>query len=343
MANQSVSTPRFFVDFSQLLKLKGFYESTTDDKVFNGDLYDGDYYNLESQNYYFELSNMNEANEGTFSKLLGICNWGGFFNHEIYKGFINYSAEIFPSIKFNDTGANWEEVDLIEIINGGGTGSPIAYDGFTIFEFVSNLGLDIAKISIGLDSAITQTSADFYLGSGGFGRYYDITNSADLNIRKSIKYDGVDIKRTLGGSDIAEIKNWGVPNWVSGEPWALNKGYSKGRIGRNGRRSWDLSFSYISNDDLFFDNTSLTKLNSFADLDSDPSDTAESANQYSASTEIQQIFDLTLGGALSFYFTPDKDATNPEFAQCKLDQNSLEATQVAHQTWNISMRIVEVW
>ena len=48
-------------------------------------------------------------------------------------------------------------------------------------------------------------------------------------------------------------------------------------------------------------------------------------------------------GAFSFIFTPDKDATNPEFAQCRLDQNSLSATQVAYQTWNISMNIVEVW
>ena len=123
----------------------------------------------------------------------------------------------------------------------------------------------------------------------------------------------------------------------------MHPGESNSRVGKHGRRSWQLKFSYISNDNLFFDTN---RLNSFGDLDS----AQGSLNNYvSAGSEIQQIFDLTMCGAFSFIFCPDKDSTdadgnpNPEFAQCRLDQSSLSATQIAYQTWNISMNIVEVW
>ena len=104
-----------------------------------------------------------------------------------------------------------------------------------------------------------------------------------------------------------------------------------------GLLAFQLTFSNISNDYVFL---YTNRLNSFGDLDS----VQGSLNNYvSAGSEIQQIFDLTMCGAFSFIFCPDKDATNPEFAQCRLDQSSLSATQIAYQTWNISMNIVEVW
>ena len=88
---------------------------------------------------------------------------------------------------------------------------------------------------------------------------------------------------------------------------------------------------------MFYD---VGRLNSFGDL-VNPEGSIN--NEISAGSEIQQIFDLTLGGALSFIFCPDHSASNLELAQCRLDQNSLTAKQVAYQTWKITMNIVEVW
>ena len=58
----------------------------------------------------------------------------------------------------------------------------------------------------------------------------------------------------------------------------------------------------------------------------------------SATIEVQQIWDLTLGGSLSFLFNPGGD----EFSICKLDTSSFTATQVANHVWNINMKIVDV-
>ena len=98
-----------------------------------------------------------------------------------------------------------------------------------------------------------------------------------------------------------------------------------------------MKFSYISNDDLFYN------------INSSNIAGEEIVNQngdvigFNSTSEIQQLWDLTLGGALPFVFTPDKDADEPELCVCRLDQASLSATQVAYNTWNITMNIYESW
>ena len=57
-----------------------------------------------------------------------------------------------------------------------------------------------------------------------------------------------------------------------------------------------------------------------------------------------QVWQKTLGGTLPFIFQPDKDNNNPDqFAICKFKQNSLKATQSAHNVYDISLDIEEVW
>ena len=52
----------------------------------------------------------------------------------------------------------------------------------------------------------------------------------------------------------------------------------------------------------------------------------------------------TLGGSLRFIFQPDKTDFTPDgFAICVLDQDSISFKQVAHNTYNVSLKILEVW
>ena len=99
-----------------------------------------------------------------------------------------------------------------------------------------------------------------------------------------------------------------------------------------------MQFSYITNDDLFYDQSS-------ENIAGETQYDGETGNAYAfyPTSEIQQIWDFTLGGALPFIFTPDKDAENPEFCVAKFKENSLQAEQVAHQTWNVKMTVEEVW
>ena len=348
MANQSVGTPRFYVDFTQLLKTKGFYfweaglgnandieESLTEstNNIWNFDFYKPQEYtaNDDSPDFYFWTTA-----DKNFSRLAGIANWAGFFNHNFASSFsgtkkLKIGIRNSLGINANTTLTDVSNCDIVD------------KDGFSIGIFDEFGEEDIELIWLGLrqpEEYEADSLEPFTVSCASFGRYYDLPQSPDLNIKKSIEYEGVKIQRTLGGGDYVQIDNFGTPDWMSGEPWVLTSpDDSNSRVARHGRRSWQLSFSYISNDDLFFDTN---RLNSFVDLEFETVGEAEQ-QILSAGTEIQQIFDLTMCGAFSFVFCPDKDATNPEFAQCRIDQKSLKATQIAHQCWDISMNIVEVW
>ena len=162
-------------------------------------------------------------------------------------------------------------------------------------------------------------------------------NSPDLKVTKSVEYDGITLQRSLGGADYVQINHLGCPDWLNGEPFSLSSSSHKGRVGKNGRRRWKMKFSYISNDKLFYD---ITESNIAGQMEYN--DNGEPIG-FTATNEIQQIWDLTLGGALPFIFCPDKDAANKEFCVCRLDQDTISAKQVAHNTWSISMNVYEVW
>ena len=67
-------------------------------------------------------------------------------------------------------------------------------------------------------------------------------------------------------------------------------------------------------------------------------------NYLSDTNFFSQFMQKTLGGSLRFIFQPDGSDYNPDgFAICVLDQDSISIKQVAHNTYNISLRIMEVW
>jgi len=371
MANQSIGTPRFYLDFTQLAKAKGYVYSedstpSSENIIDGGDpknVWNFDYTN--PTNYTADTSNYGsftfkcppfwsalpaeseEQNNRDWARLMSTVNYGAILNHNLRTKYVGINGTLAQTVLFY---GNSEEKNYYEIHSGVNYGDPfyssfLQYDGYTIFIFndatylmdesnenpekFSQFGM---RIRNNQEESPLSSSLSFDIGAITFGKYIDMPNSPDLNVKKTVEYDGVNIKRSLGGSDLVQINHQGQPDWLVGEPWALKDYASNGRVGRNGRRSWDLSFSYISNDDLFYD------------LSQNPVGTTQRSDNYiDATNEIQLIWDLSLGGALSFIFCPDKDADNPEFAVCRLDQDSLVSTQVAYQTWNISMRVVEVW
>jgi hypothetical protein len=57
-----------------------------------------------------------------------------------------------------------------------------------------------------------------------------------------------------------------------------------------------------------------------------------------------QVWHKTLGGTLPFIFQPDNSNNNPDqFCIARFKNNSLKATQSAHNVYDISLSIEEVW
>ena len=288
-------------------------------------------------------------------------------------GFNNHSGDPDQDVDFgsqDEYSAVSESKIYFDTVDGGANpGSSVDNiwkDGYTIKLLSNSLGdesdmpsqnpyaystfvADFDMYSAGNGDGTESQGKNFNIGAISFGKYIDLPVSPDLSIKKSIQFDGVEVQRGLGGGDFVNINNDGSPAWLRGQPWNLT-GESSGdsgnpilnmKIGKNGRRKWDMSFSYISNDDLFYDHKESLSFGKTVYIGS-----SEAA--FSPTSEVQQIWDLTLGGALPFLFTPNKDgggtdSENVEYCICRLDPGSFSATQVAYQVWNISLTVVEVW
>jgi hypothetical protein len=133
------------------------------------------------------------------------------------------------------------------------------------------------------------------------------------------------------------------------------------KLSRTGRRTWDLKFSYIDDGDLFPKYSSLTTIGT-DDMPVDittgayAGETPESFQYTLLGSEdtdgdgvfegnfFSEVWHKTLGGTLPFIFQPDKNNNNPDqFAICKFINSSLKATQSAHNVYDISLKIEEVW
>jgi len=393
MANQSVGKPRFYVDFTQLAKAKGFFHNPTKFGYANADFGDDLSADKNMNIWNFNHSNptqflMNENNHRRdfrlsfwnptqepnleWCKLLSTMNWFGVINLDFASKFYDAgSTFITTPLRFE----NFETDEALEFCTGGtwdgisSGGHNLYEDGYKLFsissidengnvidsmpgayerpDLMSGMVFRVANGEDYQDLVSQNVAVDipYFLGSVCFGRYFDMPHSADLSVKKSYDFDGVKISRSLSGADYVQIDNSGPPDWVSGQPWSRghNLNPKSTRIGKNGRRVWDVSFSYISAENLLFENAG--DVNDVSSFGTTGYDSSGYEDEFNPKDEIQQVWDLTLGGALSFIFCPDTSlaATDLEFATCRFAQDTFTATQVAHNTWNISFKVEECW
>ena len=200
------------------------------------------------------------------------------------------------------------------------------------------------------------------LGSMVIGKYWDAPNSPDLSLTMSRRFEGIKRQKTIGGKTLANIYYDGPTEWSMNGPEGVvykyppfeldtrayvdTEGYridyrSKSGLGRKGLRSWNLTFSYISEDDMWMDNEVSNKLTS-DDIPDDGSGSAD-PNPMLSDDSFNFVWNCTLGGTLPFIFQPDNTNNNTDqFSICTFRGNSLSVKQVAHNTYTLSVTIDEV-
>ena len=178
-------------------------------------------------------------------------------------------------------------------------------------------------------------------------------HSTDLKLSMEIEMDGVDTITTSGGASISNIKYTGNPLWVNDgnytNPFEIYEDTLDVRTTgarRNGRKSWNLKFSYINDRDLFSSNLGSTGHTEHGNDSTYHEDDLEDDKLYfnieTDDSFYAQVWNKTLGGALQFIFQPDSNFRD-EFFICKFDQDSLKVSQSAYKVYDISVKIVEVW
>ena len=158
---------------------------------------------------------------------------------------------------------------------------------------------------------------------------------------------------TADGTRI-NVKYAGNPLWVNGsdqtnpfDVYSNSLNVKSSGIKRNGRKSWSLKFSYVSDSDLFSSNP---RASSYIDPSVDTSnynsdDIADDTTyKYNIDTDdsfVAQVWNKA-GMGIPFIFQPDSNDRD-DFYICKFDQSSLKVSQVAYKVYDVSLKIVEVW
>ena len=238
-----------------------------------------------------------------------------------------------------DTGdITWANDTLTEVVNADTTTAASndksvviepASDGTTIVIFPEQ---DLRYWAIQFEGNTTNTgvatdgtwgSTDLAVGGIMMGEHFSMPNSPDLSVQKSIMYDNVDIQESLGGQRYSNATSFGrTASSTSKSPFALGT-YGQAMYG--GRQAYDMSFSYLKSTDLI------------------PAE--YSVYQFADDTVVSDIWNLADGPARPFIFSIDNTSVGAnaesEHMFARFAQNSLDMTQVALDTFNISMRIEE--
>ena len=370
---KQVKTPRFYVDMPTFLHATG-------QLGWDGNKGGAELLYMNCSNPFLEQNSSQTKfiigeNTSDNIKTSFPINFCALLNH-------NLASDSNPFSIHAKSGLNSSETDIItdsniyssNVINANTSGNKLslAYNGSSIWLF--NDTLDKYWRSFELYYSNTSDGSDPFddythqLGSMVVGKYWDAPNSPDLSLTMSRRFDGIKKQKTIGGKTLANIyydgptestkhpKNpdYGRSGTYKYPPFELDttakvdsEGYrfdyrAKSGLGRKGLRSWNLTFSYISEDNMWMDNEVSSKL--IADNVDDINDLGTADSHPMLSDEsFNFVWNCTLGGTLPFIFQPDNTNNNADkFSICTFRQNTLNVKQVAFNTYTLSVTIDEV-
>tara|TARA_R110000765_G_C18849880_1_gene598851 strand:+ start:182 stop:1132 length:951 start_codon:yes stop_codon:yes gene_type:complete len=316
MAN-NVSTPRFYVSWGDYWKSLG----TTVDSLYTlnpSQTPQELIYNANSTSYGLGI-----ASTPYESAALGI-NFFAALGHNLGgKTGVNFIAK--------QLGGGVQDVflDSNTIQAGVNVDDSTRLSGFTLSTFPesSNTTIPAEYVAAGIKN--DSANVNLKINSFVFGKYYDMPHSPDLSLKLSYEMDGIKNIQTKGGATLSNALYTKPADWGDGNgAWQLgdNPNY------RSGRRVWDLSFSYLSDTDVM----PVLGIQNY--------DGATTTDILDGTDFFSQVWNKTMGGHLPFIFQADNSTNSPDgFAIARFDMNSLQYEQVAHNTYNVKLKIRESW
>ena len=234
------------------------------------------------------------------------------------------------NIHFQSAGGSGQgTLSYEEIVNNEGNNGVPMYDGFSIVKINSNNSEFFQQIQVFLQGVNTNPErTGIHIGAIDFGKYFDMPHSPDMNLSMTREYGGVKTTETRGGASLSNSFYTNPPKWGSKDAWQLgNKSFKVG-----GRRIWNLSFSFLSDSNVFPENPSEVIVEGGPNYWEDTSNTPDF---------LSEVVKTTNGGQLPFIFQPNTDDNN--FAICKFVGNSFQLSQKSLNTYSIKLQIREVW
>ena len=234
--------------------------------------------------------------------------------------------------------------DLKVIVNGSITSgvNTFKYDGWSLCTFNGDsLDGDKKNISFRMDATSGSYAHDLRYGAIALGNYFEAP-STDLNVSIYTVMDGVKSIRTKGGYELTDYQYTRGQNWVYSEnyaseiaAWELATG--ENNLTRQGRRLFDISWSYLADSDVFPELSNHFPPTGYDyDLDGQKS--------LLVSSTLAGVLEYSMGGTIPILFQYSSDNNAPDnFALVKIDSNSIKITQTGFKTYQVNLKLREVW
>lgn len=321
----TVARPKVYIDYISYFRATGLGVQSQSNNIVE-DTADLFYYNPSNTKTFTPIDQSTPLNfnitlgssQSEELKLIESINFGAIFNHNI-----------------NDTDNNY--IDFRNIINNGYSdivqSTTVGQDknNFHLREWTSG------GASNGLSCEIAYNNYDIPLALGSIiaGRSFTFPHNANLsmninnetNIRKT---------RTLGGSDIVDINYYRQPLWNGYPPFVATNEPSISATSSIGRRSWALTFSFLTQDSTFPQDMGEGFM-----FDNNITDDANTWTNWTTENITSHFMTLTLNGQLPFMFQPDD--TKDVYAWCRLKSNTFSVQQSAPNLYTSKMTFEEVW
>jgi len=367
MGYQRVVKPRFFVDMMSYLHAIGHseyfdrYEGEHSDTLTPKQIHEGNktdllYCNPQS------LLRFTLPDDGTADTI---------FN---YKDYVNINK--FPNIPIDclvvlnhnlqgvKCGGGFYTVDTSVMGFGGSDdyvnfGEYIDYNGFSIrLKSTTNwTGSDSERAYLYFHADAANTG-ERYMGTYFFGKTYTPPHNPNLSMTVSRTFDGIKSSKTKGGHTISNIDHLGNPDWAGHNAWELwdtNTQEKNLNLGRLGRRSWKLTFDFVSETDVFgaLEQSNILPFDGTSTFPENPSSLDFTSMGYGTIWDNPLLFDdnfisrvwiHTLGGTIPMIVQLDDTNKNPDnFAIVTIKQNSFNVTPKAPNLYTFSMTLEETW
>ena len=344
MAYANIGTPRFYVNEPAFLRATGaeFHPTTDSAKNMERGVDVGRIISLNP-------TDIQDFTGGTQTNRITLYNTNGF-NFIFYLGH-NIKSQGALTRLVDDNSAVMNGLAGTEVNYYDSTAPSADYDGWSLKVFDNKIEHECKP---------HWYTNSFKMGAIVTGVYYDMPHSPDLNLKLSIEMDGVKTIQTKGGATLSNASYIKPPMWGERGAWELGNSDIP-QASRVGRKVWDLSFSYLSDKDVFPEISTLTN----HEATQPSSGTADTGANYTGlsyshltTTDdnyaflngaaninfFSSVWNKTMGGHLPFIFQPDKDNTNPDqFAIARFDQSSLQYNQIAPNMYNVKLKIRESW
>ena len=291
-----------------------------------------------------------------FAQLLKSINYYGIFGHNIQTASADYDQTALQCFGHDGLQNLFAYPQSYTEIVGDRTDVGNGYTIVGVDDWSESDSKRFEGLEVQIQSDTTFTDSDaFNVGAISVGRYMDFPHSANLSMNIKYNYDGIKSKNSTSGRTINNINYYKPPDWGNYPRWThISKGtlvsttdedwvnkYNMKAVSGNGRREWDLTWSFLSKEDTF---PKISEGNMFAhnmDKARYTDDGVDALSLKSNDSIISTMMTLSLGGNIPFLLQMDN--TQQDFAFVRINQKSISIQQSAPNLYTCKMKLQECW